>query len=166
MVAQLSTLNSRKKLTATEVRLLAKKLSKDDIRKYSKFETLATTLCDQQEALDEAQRRYDEQEQSSSAQIAQLTCSQVAKLEYEVRQAAAQVAIANERCQASEAQAQLRLHEQAKRIDMLISELRRALQETADQTTINTRTALELKVRLRKELLETRHCLAYVYRQA
>ena len=58
MVAQISTLNSRKKLTATEVRLLAKRLSKGDIRKYSRFDTLATTLCDQQDALDVAQRRY------------------------------------------------------------------------------------------------------------
>ena len=58
LVAQLSTLNSCKKLTATEVRLLAKKLSKEDIRKYSRFDTLATTLCDQQNALDMAQRRY------------------------------------------------------------------------------------------------------------
>ncbi len=31
MVAQISTLNSRKKLTATEVRLLAKRPSKEDI---------------------------------------------------------------------------------------------------------------------------------------
>ena len=52
--AQISTLNSRKKLTATEVRLLAKKLSKEDVRKYSRFDTFATTLCDQQEALDVA----------------------------------------------------------------------------------------------------------------
>ena len=43
-IAQLSTLNSRKKLTATEVRLLTKRLSKEDIRKYSRFDTLATTL--------------------------------------------------------------------------------------------------------------------------
>ncbi len=62
-------MNSRKKHIELEVRLLAKKLSKEDIRKYSKFETLATTLCDQQEALDEALRRYDEQVQSSSAQV-------------------------------------------------------------------------------------------------
>jgi len=54
LVAQLSTLNLRKKLTATEVRLLAKKLSKEDIRKYSRFDTLATTLCDQQDVLDVA----------------------------------------------------------------------------------------------------------------
>jgi hypothetical protein len=56
--AQISTLNSRKKLTATEVRLLAKRLSKEDIQKYSRFDTLATTLCDQQDALDGVQRRY------------------------------------------------------------------------------------------------------------
>ena len=44
---------------------------------------------------------------------------------------------------------------------MLISELHRALQETADQqATVNTRTASELEVRLRKELLEVRHRLA------
>ena len=143
-----------------EVRLLAKKLSKEDIRKYNKFETLATTLCDQQEALDEAQRRYDELVQSSSAQIARLTRSHEAKLEYEVRQAAAQVAIAIKRLQANEAQAQLRLQEQAQRTDMLISELRRALQETADQAIVNTRTASELEVHLRKELLEARYHLA------
>ena len=62
--------------------------------------------------------------------------SHEAKLEYEVRQA-------NERCQANEAQAQLRLQEQAQRTDVLISELRRALQETADQATVNTRNASE-----------------------
>ena len=71
--------------------------------------------------------------QSSSAQIVQLTRSHEAKLEYEVRQAAAQVAIANERLQANEAQEQLRLQKQAQRTDMLISELRRALQETDRQ---------------------------------
>jgi hypothetical protein len=43
---------------------------------------------------------------------------------------------------------------------MLISELRRALQETADQATFNTRTSSELEVRLRKELYEARHRLA------
>ena len=40
LVAQLITLNSHKELTETEVRLLAKKLSKEDIRKYSRFEFL------------------------------------------------------------------------------------------------------------------------------
>ena len=59
LIAQLATLNTCKRLNATEVRLLAKKLSKEDIRKYSRFDTLATTLCDQQDALDvAAQRRY------------------------------------------------------------------------------------------------------------
>jgi hypothetical protein len=43
---------------------------------------------------------------------------------------------------------------------MLISKLRRALQETADQATVNMRTALKLEVRLRKELLKARHRLA------
>ncbi len=57
LVAQLATLNTRKKLDPTEVRLLAKTLSKEDIRKYSKLKTLANTICDQQDALDEAQRR-------------------------------------------------------------------------------------------------------------
>ena len=65
----------------------------------------------------------------------QLTRSHEARLEYEVRQAAAQVDITNELFQVSEAQAQLRLQEQAQRTDMLISELRRALKETADQAT-------------------------------
>ena len=60
LVAQLAMLNTRKKLDPTEVRPLAKTLSKEDIRKYSKFKTLATTICDQQDALDEAQRRYGE----------------------------------------------------------------------------------------------------------
>ena len=87
----------------TEVHILAKKLSKEDIQKYSRFETLATTLCDQQDALDEAQRRYDAHVQSSSAQKAQLTRSHEARIEYEVRQAQAQVDIATERVQTSEA---------------------------------------------------------------
>ena len=159
-VAQLSTLNSCKKLTAIEVRLLAKKLSKENIRKYSRFDTFATTLYDQQDARDEAHRRYDAHVQSSSAQIVQLTHSHEAKLEYEVRQAKAQVDIANERVQTSEAQAQFRLQEQTQRADMLISELRRALKETADQAIANTRTAAELEVHLRKELLEAQHRLA------
>ena len=61
LVAQLSTLNTRNNLNPTEVRLLAKTLSKEDIRKYSKFETLATTICDQQDAPEALRRRYDEQ---------------------------------------------------------------------------------------------------------
>ncbi len=47
LVAQLSTLNTRQNLNPTEVRLLGRTLSKDDIRNYSQFETLATTICDQ-----------------------------------------------------------------------------------------------------------------------
>ena len=73
IVAQLSTLNTRNNLNPTEVRLLGKTLSKEDIRKYSKFETLATTTCDQQDALEAARRRCDEQVASSSVQLAQLT---------------------------------------------------------------------------------------------
>ena len=52
LVAQLSTLNTRQNLNPTEVRLLGKTLSKEDIRRYSKFETLATTICNQQDALE------------------------------------------------------------------------------------------------------------------
>ena len=116
LVAQLVTLNTRKKLDPTEVRLLAKTLSKEDIRKYSKFKkTLANTICDQQDALDEAQRRYGEQMQSSSAQLAHLTRAHEARLEKEVRQAKAQADMANGRVQASETQAQLRLQEQTQR---------------------------------------------------
>jgi hypothetical protein len=47
LVAQLSTLNTRQNLNPTEVCLLGRTLSKDDIRNYCKFETLATTICDQ-----------------------------------------------------------------------------------------------------------------------
>jgi hypothetical protein len=99
LVAHTRSLNFCKKLTATEVRLLAKKLSKENIQNFSRFDTLATTLCDQQDALDEAHRHYDAHVQSSSAQIEKLTHSHEARLEYEVRQAAAQVDIANERFQ-------------------------------------------------------------------
>ena len=52
------------------------------------------------------------------------------------------------------------MQEQTQRTDTLISELRRALQETSDQATVNTRTTSELEVRLRKELLKGRHRLA------
>jgi hypothetical protein len=51
---------------------------------------------------------------------------------------------------------------------MLISELRRALKETADQATANTRNAAELKVQLRKEIPSSRGARAgmgYVYRK-
>ena len=89
-----------------------------------------------------------------------MTRNHEARLEHEVRQAKVQVDIANERVQMSESQAQIRLQEQTQRADMLISELRRALQETADQAIANTRTAAELEVHLRKELLEAKHRLA------
>ena len=70
-----------------------------------------------------------------------------------MRQAKAQVDMVNDRVQASETQAQLRLQERAQRVDMLISELRRALTETTDQDVANTRAAAEMEVHLRKELL-------------
>ena len=47
-----------------------------------------------------------------------------ARLEQEMRQAKAQVDMANGRVQAIEAQAQLRLQEQTERSEMLISDLR------------------------------------------
>ena len=161
LVAQLSTLNTRNNLNPTEVRLLGKTLSEEDIRKYSKFETLATTVCDQQDALDAARRRYDEQVKSSSAQLAQLTLSHEAhQMANEVRQAKAHVEVANERIQASEAKAQLLLHEQAQRSEMLISELCQALTVITDQDVTNTRAAALMEVQLRKELLEAKHRLA------
>ena len=66
--------------------------------------------------------------------------------------------VATERLQASEAQAQLlRLQEeQAQLADMLVAELCKVL----DQATANMRTAAELEVALRKEILEAHHCLA------
>ena len=81
LVAQLFTLNTRQNLNPTEVRLLGRTLSKDDIRKYSKFETLATTICDQQDALESLRRRYDEQVTSSSAQLAHLSRSHEARID-------------------------------------------------------------------------------------
>ncbi len=57
-------------------------------------------------------------------QLAHLTRSHEARLEHEVRQAKAQIDMANACVQASEAQAQLRLQEQTQRSEMLISELR------------------------------------------
>jgi hypothetical protein len=87
LVAQLSTLNTRNNLSPAEVRLLGKTLSKEDIsRKFSKFETLANTICDQQDdAVEAARRRYDEQVVSSSAQLAQLTRSHEARMAHELR---------------------------------------------------------------------------------
>ena len=91
----------------------------------------------------------------------------------EVRQAKAHVEVANERVQASEAKAQLLLHEQTQRSEMLISELRQALKTITDQDIANTRASAEMEMLLRKELLETKDRLAelepaslgYVYRQ-
>ena len=88
-----------------------------------------------------------------------LTRSHEARLAHEVRQAKAQIDTANDRVQASEAQAQLRLQEQTERTDMLISELRRPLTETTDQAVANTCAAAEMEVHLRKELLEAKHRL-------
>ena len=127
LVAQLSTLNTRINLNPTEVRLLAKTLSKEDIQKYSKFETLATTICDQQDELEAMRRRYDEQVASSSAQLSHLTRSHEARMAHELSQAKVHVDVANERVQASEAKAQLLLHEQTQSSEMLISEWRQAL---------------------------------------
>jgi hypothetical protein len=160
LVAQLSTLNTRNSLNPTEVRLLGKTLSKEDIRKFSKFERLATTICDQQDALEAARRRYDEHMASSSTQLAQLTRSDEARMANELRQAKAHVDVANERVQASDAKTQLILHEQAQRSEMLISELRQALTAITPQDVANTRAAAEMEVQLRKELLETKHRLA------
>ncbi len=110
--------------------------------------------------LDEAHRRYDEQVKSSSAQLAQLTRSNEARLAHEVLQVKAQIDMANERVQASEAKAQLRLQEQTQRSEMLISELRQALTEATDQDVVKTCAAAEMEVLLRKELLEAKHRLA------
>ena len=103
LVAQLSTLNTRNNLSPAEVRLLGKTLSKEDIRKFSKFETLANTICDQQNAVEAARRRYDEQVASSAAQLAQLTRSHKARMAHELRQAKMQVDAANEQVQTSDA---------------------------------------------------------------
>ena len=93
LIAQLSTLITRNNLNPTEVRLLGRTLSKEDIRKYSKFETLATTICDQQDA----RRRYDEQVvASSSAQLVHLTRSHEARMAQELSQAKVHVDVAND----------------------------------------------------------------------
>ena len=160
LVAQLSTLNTRQNLNPTEVRLLGRTLSKDDIRKYSKFETLATTICDQQDALEALRRRYDEQVASSSAQLAHLSRSHEARMAQELSQAKMHVVVANDRLKASEAQAQLLLQEQEQRSALLISELRKELKAITDQDVANTRASAEIKVLLRKELLEAKHRLA------
>jgi hypothetical protein len=135
-------------------------LSKDDIRKYSKFETLATTICDQQDALEALRRRYDVQVTSSSAQLAHVTRSHEARMAQELSQAKVQVDVANDRVKASEAQAQLLLQEQEQRSELLISELRKALKAITAQDVANTRASAEMEVLLRKEPLETKHRIA------
>ncbi len=133
---------------------------KGDIRKYSKFETLATTICDQQDALEALRRRYDEQVAYSSAQLEHLKRGHEARLAQELGQAKVHVDVANDRVKASDAQAQLLLQEQEQRSALLISELRRALKAITDQDFANTRASAEMEVQLRKELLETKHRLA------
>ena len=160
LVAQLSTLNTRNNLNPTEVCLPEKTLFKEDIRKYSKFETLATTICDQQDAVEAARRRYDEQVASSSAQLAQLTRSHEARMANELRKAKVHFDGANEQVQASEAKARLLLHEQTQRSEMVISELRQALTAITAQDVANTRAAAAMEVHMRKELLEARHRVA------
>ncbi len=135
-------------------------MSKDDIRKYSKFETLATTICDQQDALEALRRRYDVQVTSSSAQLAHVTRSHEARMAQELSQAKVQVDVANDRVKASEAQAQLLLQEQEQRSELLISELRKALKAITAQDVANTRASAEMEVLLRKEPLETKHRIA------
>jgi hypothetical protein len=138
-------------------------LSKEDIsRKFSKFETLANTICDQQDAVEAARRRYDEQVASSSAQLAQLTRSHEAQMAHELlRQAKKmQVDAANEQVQTSDAKYKLLLHEQTQRSEMVISELRQALTAITAQDVANTRAAAAMEVQLRKELLEARHRVA------
>ena len=78
----------------------------------------------------------------------------------ELRQAKSHVEVANEQVQASEAKAQLLLHEQAQRSEMLISKLLQALTAITDQDVANTRAVAVMEVRLRKELLEAKHRLA------
>ncbi len=160
LVAQLSTLNTRQNLNPTEIRLLGRTLSKEDIRKFSKFETLATTICDQQDAIEGLRRRYDEQVASSSAQLAHLTRSHEFRIAQELGQAKVHVDVANHRVKAIEAQAQLLLKEQEQRSELLISELRKALKAITAQDVANTRASAEMEVLLRKELLEAKHRIA------
>ena len=97
LVAQLSTLNTRQTLNPTEVRLFGRTLTKENIRKFSRFEMLATTICNQQDAIEALRRRYDEQVASSSSQLAHLTRSHEAKMTQELGQAKVHVDVANDR---------------------------------------------------------------------
>jgi hypothetical protein len=160
LVAQLSTLNTRQTLNPTEVRLLARTLFKEDIRKFSKFETLAAAICDQQDVIEGLRRRYDDQVASASAEIAHLTCSHEAKMAQELGQAKVQVDVAHDRVKASKAQAQLLLQEQEQRSAVLVSELRRALKAITEQDGANTRASAAMEMQLRKELLEAKHRIA------
>ncbi len=160
LVAQLSTLNTRQTLNPTEVRLLAGTLTKEDIRKFSKFETLAAAFFDQQDVIEGLRQRCDDQVTSSSAQLAHLTRSHEAKMAQELGQAKVQVDVTNDRVKASEAQAQLLLQEQEQRSALLISELRKALKAINDQDVANTHASAAMVVLLRKELLEAKHRIA------
>ncbi len=160
LVAQLSTLNTCQTLNPTEIRLLGRTLTKEDIRKFSKFETLATTICDQQDAVETLRRRYDEQVASSSAQLENLTRSHEAKMAQELGQAKVHVDVANDRVKASEAQVQQLLQEQEQRSALLINELRKALKAITDQDVANTRASAKMEVLLRKELLEAKQRIA------
>ena len=123
---------------------------------------LATTICDQQDVLNEAHRRYDEQVKSSPAQLVQLTRSHEARHAHKRRLRS--IWRTNKRVQVSEAKAQLRLKEQTQRAEMLISELRQALTETADQDVANTRAALEMEVHLLTSSRRARAGMGDVYR--
>ena len=102
-------------------------------------------LCNQRDALDNAQQRNEELAQSSSARIAQLTRShELLRLQEQMRQAQL-----------------LRLQEQVHISTTLIAELRKALQKNnSDQVIANTRTASELEVSLRKQILDAHYRLA------
>ncbi len=110
-MAQLSTLNTRQTLNPTEVRLLARTLTQEDIRKFSKFETLAAAICDQQDVIEGLRQRYDDQVASASAELAHVKRSHEAKMVHELGQAKLQVDVAHDNVKASEAQAQLLLQE-------------------------------------------------------
>jgi hypothetical protein len=160
LVAQLSTLNTRQTLNPTEVRLLARTLTQEDIRKFSKFETLAAAICDQQDVIEGLRQRYDDQVASASAELAHVKRSHEAKMAHKLGQAKLQVDVAHDNVKASEAQAQLLLQEQEQRSAVLIRELCKALKAITDQDGANTRASLEMEVQLRKELLEAKHRLA------
>ena len=104
-------------------------------------------------------QRYDDQVASASAELAHVKRSHEAKMAHELGQAKLQVDVAHDNVKASEAQAQLLLHEQEQRSALLISELRKALKAITEQDVANTRASAEMEVLLRKELLETKHRL-------